>query len=185
MSRKLETELISGLGDEERFLLRVAAELDASLETLTTQELARLDAIRRGALQTADVPAVLPPRATSEQAKSLLADSAAQIPEEIRQQLDGIRARAMLKARAAQRESLATSLGQWLRLPRQFAVPAGAFASVSVLITTLALFTPSDTPEVLPVALSEDGMLIASAEELELYQNLEFYQWLVDNGLQN
>jgi len=38
---------------------------------------------------------------------------------------------------------------------------------------------------VLPVVLSEDGLLIASADELELYQNLEFYQWLADSGLQN
>lgn len=183
MSRELESDLISGLGDEERFLLRVAAELDASLETLAPRECARLDAIRRDALQRADLPAALPAPASSELARALLADSAEQIPEEIRNRLDGIRASAMQKARAAQRESPASRFWQWLRLPRQLAVPAGAFASVSVLVTTLALFTPAETPEVLPVALSEDGLLIASAEELELYQNLEFYQWLADNGL--
>lgn len=185
MNRELDADLINGLNDEERFVLRVAAELDASLEVMTPQDRARLDTARRTALQHAGGLDAVQTPAGSAHAKALLAGSAQQIPEEIRQRLDGIRANAMHRARAAQRQSVFSRRSRWLQLPRAFAVPAGAFASVSVLVTTLALFSPVETPEVLPVALSDDGVLIASAEELELYQNLEFYQWLADNGLQN
>jgi len=185
MSREFETDLTGGLSDEERFVLRVAAELDASLSVLTSLERAQLDAARHSALRHAGIDLATHASAPSAHARVLLTGSAEQLPSDIRQRLDDIRAQAMCKARATQRERSVPQIVQWLRMQRTFAVPAGAFASVCVLLTTLAIFTPSEIPDVLPVALSEDGLLIASAEELELYQNLEFYQWLADNGLQN
>lgn len=182
MSRELDADLIGGLSDEERFVLRVAAELDTSLGNLTPGQCARLDAARRDSLARVSVPGALNSSGHPALARTL-SDSAEQIPAEVRRRLDGIRAQAMLKARDAHKAESRNR--PWWRLPRQFAVPAGAFASVCMLVTTLALFTPGDVPDVLPVALAEDGLLITSADELELYQNLEFYQWLADNGLQN
>jgi hypothetical protein len=182
MSRELDADLIGGLSDEERFVLRVAAELDTSLGSLTIAQSARLDAARCRALERVIVQGAADSDGHPALARTL-SDSAEQIPSDVRRRLDGIRAQAMLKARDAQRAESRDR--PWWRLPREFAVPAGAFASVCMLVTTLALYTPGDVPEVLPVALSEDGLLITSADELELYQNLEFYQWLADNGLQN
>ncbi len=184
MERKVDSELMNGLSEDERFVLRVAAELDNSLGSLSAAERARLDAARRASLLRAGLESVGQSAAHSAFARAL-DESAERIPEDVRQRLDTIRDQAMAKARADRRSAqIAGTRFSW-RLPRAFAVPAGAFASVCVLVTTLALFSTSEVPEVLPVALSEDGLLIASADELELYQNLEFYQWLADNGLQN
>jgi hypothetical protein len=182
MSKELDAELTGGLSDEERFVLRVAAELDTSLSILTPAQRARLDAARRESLERVSVPVAAESDGHPALARTL-SDSAEQIPAHVRGRLDEIRAQTMLRARDAQRTE---SMGrQWWRLPREFAVPAGAFASVCMLVTTLAIYLPGDDPEVLPVPLSEDGLLITTADELELYQNLEFYQWLADNGLQN
>ncbi len=183
MEGQIDSELVNGLGEDERFVLRVAAELDNSLTSLSATERSRLDAARRASLLRAGLESVAQSAENSAFARAL-DESAERIPEEVRQRLDGIRAQAMARARADRHSAEAGPRFSW-RLPRGFAVPAGAFASVCVLVTTLALFSTSEVPEVLPVALSEDGLLIASAEELELYQNLEFYQWLADNGLQN
>lgn len=184
MERLNDPELMNGLSDEERFVLRVAAELDNSLGCLSAAERARLDAARRASLLRAGLESVGQPAAHSAFARAL-DESAERIPDDVRQRLDSIRAQAMARARADRRSTEAASRRLAWRLPRGFAVPAGAFASVCMLVTTLALFSTSEVPEVLPVALSEDGLLIGSADELELYQNLEFYQWLADNGLQN
>ncbi len=184
MERNVDSELMNGLSEDERFVLRVAAELDNSLGTLSAAERARLDEARRASLVRAGLQSVEHPQAQSAFARALN-ESAERIPEDVRQRLDTIRAQAMARARADRRSAEAASARFSWRLPRGFAVPAGAFASVCMLVTTLALFSTSEVPEVLPVALSEDGLLIASADELELYQNLEFYQWLADNGLQN
>jgi hypothetical protein len=184
MEGQIDSELVNGLGEDERFVLRVAAELDNSLTSLSATERSRLDAARRASLLRAGLESVAQSAENSAFARAL-DESAERIPEEVRQRLDGIRAQAMARARADRHSAEAAGTRFSWRLPRGFAVPAGAFASVCVLVTTLALFSTSEVPEVLPVALSEDGLLIASAEELELYQNLEFYQWLADNGLQN
>jgi len=184
MEREVGPELMNGLGGEERFLLRVAAELDNSLDSLSAAERACLDAARRATLVRAGLESVERPEAQSAFARAL-DEIAGRIPDDVRRRLDAIRAQAMARARADARSAEPASARFSWRLPRGFAVPAGAFASVSVLVTTLALFSTSEVPEVLPVMLSEDGLLIASADELELYQNLEFYQWLADSGLQN
>jgi hypothetical protein len=182
MGREFDADLKDGLGDEERFVLRAAAELDTSLGAITPAQRERLDLARRQSLAFVAAKIEGSPDEHPALARALT-DSADQIPAEVRLRLDGIRAQAMVKARAAQKAEY--SERPWWRLPRGFAVPAGAFASVCVLVTTLAIYSPGDVPDVLPVALSEDGVLITSADELELYQNLEFYQWLADNGLQN
>ncbi len=182
MSREFDAELTGGLSDEERFVLRVAAELDTSLASLTPAQCARLDAARRESLARVSVP-VAPDSGGHPALARTLSDSAEQIPADVRRRLDGIRAQAMLRARDAHKAESRDR--PWWRLPREFAVPAGAFASVCMLVTSFVIYSPGNVPEVLPVALSEDGLLITSADELELYQNLDFYQWLADNGLQN
>jgi len=184
MERESDSGLSNDLGEEERFVLRVAAELDNSLGSLTAAERVRLDAARRASLVRAGLESVEHSAAHSAFARAL-DESAERIPEDVRRRLDAIRGQAMARARSARRDTEITNAWFPWRMPRGFAVPAGAFASVGVLVTALTLFPSPQAPEVLPAALAEDGLLIASADELELYQNLEFYQWLADNGLQN
>jgi len=59
--------------------------------------------------------------------------------------------------------------GDWL-------IPAGAFASV--VATALALTLMVSAPEHGVARAADDLELISAGEELELYENLEFYQWL-------
>lgn len=110
-----------------------------------------------------------------------------QIPESVKLRLDGIRAEAMRKASESLDKANAEHKGsgwKWSRwAPQGFAVPASAFASICVLVTTLAIFIPSEPLETMPLAVAEDSLVLASEDEIELYENLEFYQWLADNGL--
>ncbi len=55
-------------------------------------------------------------------------------------------------------------------------VPAGALASV--VATVLALALTVSEPENGLARQVEDLDLLSAGEELELYENLEFYQWL-------
>lgn len=63
------------------------------------------------------------------------------------------------------------SAGDWL-------VPAGAFASI--VATAIALSLMVTDPENDLARELEDLDLLTAGEELELYENLEFYQWLED-----
>ena len=55
-------------------------------------------------------------------------------------------------------------------------MPAGALASV--VATVLALALTVSEPENGLARQVEDLDLLSAGEELELYENLEFYQWL-------
>jgi hypothetical protein len=62
--------------------------------------------------------------------------------------------------------------GDWL-------VPVGAFASV--VVTVLALTLMVAEPDNGLAREVDDLDLLTVGEELELYENLEFYQWLEDS----
>lgn len=79
--------------------------------------------------------------------------------------------------------------GVWRQLTARLkspliSVPAGAFATACVLVTVTALFNQITGQRGSEVA-DADVILFASSEEIELYDNLEFYLWLADNGLPN
>ncbi len=61
--------------------------------------------------------------------------------------------------------------GDWL-------VPAGAFASVVATAVALTLMVVEPGNRLAREA--DDLELLTAGEELELYENLEFYQWLQD-----
>ncbi|MES3007720.1 MAG: DUF3619 family protein [Pseudomonadota bacterium] len=175
-------------GSDERFVRRVAAMLDSSVETLPPHIEARLDSMRSTALTRVSEHAVF-----VQSAESILSgeEHVDGLPIAVRERLDGIRAQALQRA-ALTLEARSSSTGSRLAVSPQWAarlfgpglkVPAGAFASVCVLVTTLAVFTVRDAEDVIPPAMSEEGLVLASAEEIELYENLEFYQWLAENGL--
>ena len=177
----------TGAGDEEaRFLAKVVQTLDGSLVHLPVEIEERLRSARQAALLQA-------PQLDSEDSAAAsdfawaLESSEQQIPESVKLRLDGIRADAMRKASEALDNANAESKvsgWRWRRwAPRGFAVPASAFASICVLVTTLAIFNLSEPIETMPLAVAEDSLVLASEEEIELYENLEFYQWLADNGL--
>ncbi|MEE4375890.1 MAG: hypothetical protein V2J55_00030 [Candidatus Competibacteraceae bacterium] len=58
-------------------------------------------------------------------------------------------------------------------------IPAGAFATLAVAITTIFLWTAAPTPE--SDGLLEDLDLLSSIEDIEFYDELDFYLWLNDD----
>ena len=181
MSNELKGRLTKDLGEEERFLLRVAAVLDNSLQDLPPTVTERLDRARDAAmLRRQDVGRHEFAQQTIVQA---LNDSAGQLPPGIQGRLDTIRAKAMRRAHEVSGEKAVSRPG-WQERFSSLALPASAFASVCVLFVALAIFRQPEPQELMPELAADDGLLLASEAELELYENLEFYQWLADNGLQ-
>ncbi|MDO8271051.1 MAG: DUF3619 family protein [Gammaproteobacteria bacterium] len=167
---------------DERFAARVAAMLDSSIEGLPPHIEARLDSMRSTAL----VRVVGHDTFVRSAGLILSGEEAAEgLPPSVSARLDDIRAQALQRAaRQLEQSSHPAGWGVLARLLNpQLGIPVGAFASVCVLVTTLALFSVREPNEVVPVAMNEEGLVLASADDLELYENLEFYQWLADNGL--
>lgn len=58
-------------------------------------------------------------------------------------------------------------------------IPAGAFATLAVAITTIFLWTAAPTPE--SEEVFEDLDLLSSIDNIEFYDELDFYLWLNDD----
>jgi len=182
MEQEVSDNMIGDHDGDVRFASRVAAMLDSSIEGLPPHIEARLDSMRSTALAR-----LVGHDAFAQSAGLILSgeEVAEGLPPSVRERLDHIRAQALQRAtRQLEQKSQPAGGGTLTRLlnPR-LGIPAGAFASVCVLVTTFALFTVREPNEVMPVAMNEEGLVLASADDLELYENLEFYQWLADNGL--
>ncbi len=186
MEQRAQDTVIDDNGGEERFVSRAAAILNSSVEALPPHIEARLDGMRSAALgRVTDHDAFV------QSAGLTLAsgDSAEGLPVAVRARLDDIRAEALQRAARqlhSQPQRTVASLLAGLRarlLNPGLGIPAGAFASICVLLTTFAVFTARAPEEVLSVAMNEEGLVLASADDIELYENLEFYQWLAENGL--
>jgi hypothetical protein len=90
-------------------------------------------------------------------------------------QLEQARQRALLASTQRRRPRWTM---HWLtaRPARDWLVPAGAFASVVATIFALVIMVAE--PKNGLNREVEDLDLLTAGEELELYENLEFYQWL-------
>ena len=66
----------------------------------------------------------------------------------------------------------------------RFSIPVRVFATTCVIVTVVSLLTVFPDSAT-PLSLDEEISLIASADDLELYENLDFYMWLAENGLPN
>lgn len=182
MEREADGKMTGNLDSDERFAARVVAMLDSSIEALPPHIEARLNSMRSATLARAAGPDVFVRSA----GLILSSEEAAEgLPPSVSARLDDIRAQALQRAaRQLEQSSHPAGWGVLARLLKpQLGIPVGAFASVCVLVTTLALLTVREPNEVVPVAMNEEGLVLASADDLELYENLEFYQWLADNGL--
>ncbi len=104
------------------------------------------------------------------------------------EQVDGLDSATLLRLAQARRLALAAAVAprpRWRRMMRpssrpagDWLVPAGAFASV--LATAVALTLMVAEPGNGSAREMDDVELLTAGEELELYENLEFYQWLQD-----
>ncbi len=164
---------------DERFLRQVVSVLNNSLSELSLREMAQLNQARMAATTRQPV----------DMARELTM-SRGELPPDVTFRLDAIRAEALQRAQAQLRrgKSREASQGPLGRLFIGYGMPVSAFASVCVLVTALAVFNLRDNMreglDPLPLVVIEDSVLLASEEDIELYENLEFYQWLAENGLQ-
>lgn len=160
--------------DERQFVARVCAELDASLDRLSPGVRARLQADRQQALEringTAEGEAGLLAAVRSERP----ADAA--LSTDVQDRLDEIRRQALsrLPADKPRHSGWQTWLGNG------WPVAAGMVAASFVLVTAVTSFIDPGAEESL--LGEQDLLLVASAEDIELYENLDFYLWLAESG---
>lgn len=159
--------------------------LDRSALELDGEIVARLDAIRTQAMQR-------PVADTDSVDEELLVDTVLTgleeqpVPDFVSSRLDAMRAQAVDKYTAPMAKPAKPQLQTWLQnwLGEKFALSASMVATACVLVTVVSLVYVREGSEG-NLTLDDELTLIASAEDLELYENLDFYLWLDENGFAN
>lgn len=173
---------------EEQLLAEIRLRLDRSIESLEPGFAARLDAARESAVSLSPAQH----RQTSGNEDSLLIgsmldslDSSSELLPELENRLDQIRHQAM--ARLSERQESRgrrLSLSGWLEAARDFLFnsvnyPLGMVATACLTVTVVSVFYISSlTDSSMGVGAEEEILLLASADDIELYENLDFYLWL-------
>ena len=174
--------------DEDKFIADIRERLDRSIEDLEPTLISKLDSIREGALKLQSKSA------SSEQDEELLIDSILTrlddqpaLPDDVSRRLDQMRTEAVRRANTTPaQESLFGFAQNWLRdlVGNAFSIPVGMIATACLTITVVTLFYTSSDP-LNEFTVDEELLLVASAEDLELYENLDFYLWLEETGFEN
>ncbi len=171
--------------DEAVLLREICRHLDASIARLPLATKQRLDETRQAALLQ---KLQFDPNSAEGLASAVrreLDDSNSLAPD-IEARLDQIRLSAVAKFEQQQSkaiESRGFSLSAWLKSQAdsfKFAAHRGMLATACVMLTAITLFYVDSRPAG-TLTLEEEIGLIATAEDIELYENLEFYLWLADN----
>jgi hypothetical protein len=102
-----------------------------------------------------------------QEVKDLLEERSANLDRQTRQRMANIRATAL-------------SLGQEKPLP--FSIPfrwilAGSLSMATILVLALS-FWLNGSPDEIPVRNIEDFEILTSKEQIDTFQNVEFYRWL-------
>ncbi|KPJ90084.1 MAG: hypothetical protein AMJ53_14905 [Gammaproteobacteria bacterium SG8_11] len=106
-------------------------------------------------------------------AKSTLDDKAVSLDDDVCQRLQQARRVAVsAAANATQGSSPRANASKWL-------LPAGSFAALA-LVSSVVVYQFQAVQESSPVASIEDIPILTSPDELELYEELDFYQWLAE-----
>lgn len=171
---------------EEQFIAEVVARLERSTTDISPQFTTRLDQIRNNALSSTHVQTGIDDEPLVDSVLNTLEDNE-HLPPEIEQRLNQIRQSAIARtgsSRNANTASLFDRLREALvdRFATGFPIPASMFATACVMVTVVSLFYVSSQPGG-ELSLEEELSLLASADDIELYENLDFYLWLAENGI--
>lgn len=104
-------------------------------------------------------------------AKATLDENAA-VDDEVRQRLQQARQAAVRVATEALNQPSKSTPPRWL-------IPAGGLAAIGLVIG-ISILQIQSTRETSPMASIEDMPLLSAPEDLELYEELDFYQWLAE-----
>ncbi|GJM12322.1 MAG: hypothetical protein DHS20C12_07250 [Pseudohongiella sp.] len=171
--------------DEEKLIQEVCRYLDASIAQLPLLTQQHLTESRQAALLQ---KAHLGSQGVDELAHAVgkeLEDSSTLSPD-IEARLDQIRHNAVAKfeqQREQSSERSGFSLFSWIKSQVEsfnFDASAGMLATACVLVTAISIFYVNSRPTG-TLTLEEEIGLVATAEDIELYENLEFYLWLAEN----
>ena len=177
--------------EEEIFIRTICSQLDASVEQLGPLLTERLQQARQSAISRhVSLFAKDSSRAELLDDVRHVLDRTESLSPDINAQLDVARRLAVAELQR-RNESAFHRLNSRIQIAlsglldvSQFGRPAQRIATSCVLVTVVSLsyfsFRPAST-----LPLDEEIALIASTEDFELVENLEFYMWLAENGLPN
>lgn len=117
---------------------------------------------------------------------ALLQNTHSTLTPDIEARLDQIRHRAVAKFEQQQGKTMQSnrfSLSNWVTGQLDafnFPLSRGMLATACVMITAISIFYVNSRPAG-TLTLEEELGLIATAEDIELYENLDFYLWLAEN----
>jgi len=171
--------------DQTQIASLAAKSLDKSVTELDVAIKARLDESRQRALLIKQVSEPMDEglERIVEASKVSLDDSSHILTSEVSQRLDAIREQALtqpVKIGTPDAKSFTEYVRRFFTNLR-LAVPVSGFATAFVLVVVVSLVYQNSGPTG-SLFIDDDIVLFASADDIELYENLEFYQWLADNG---
>ena len=116
-----------------------------------------------------------------------------QIRQQLDQQSESLEGETLSRRRQARARAVEAGERKGFRLPDLNGLGGGAvlFASLSVLAVAVWLAVPTSTTHETPtlaevqVTSFDDLELLAASEELEFYENIEFYYWLETQDAQS
>lgn len=175
---------------DKQFIKAVRDRLEQSLLNLSPELDSRLNQMRADALHS-EFSKIQNKEATAmlADASGSLMDDPQVIGSEIEEKLNLIRKQAIaqLEGNSATREALLPRLSaRFVQLISIItsALPKPAFATACVLLSAVSLFYYIDSG-VTDIPIDSAQELIASVEDIELYENLDFYLWLAENDFPN
>lgn len=167
--------------DETILIEKICRHLDASIAHLPEPIEEGLNAGRQAALLQVSH---LAPQDAPELTRAV--DDYSTLSPDIEARLDQIRHSAVAKYEQQLNrspESRSFSLGEWIKSQADsfnFGARTGMLATTCVLLTAISIFYVNSRPTG-TLTLEEEISLVATAEDIELYENLEFYLWLAEN----
>jgi hypothetical protein len=171
--------------DEEVLVQKVCRHLDASIAHLPQSiEQFLVESRQAALLQNAHLSSQ--DAAGLAQAVSRELDDHSALSADIEARLDQIRHSAVARFEQRQEKTTETSrftLSAWIKTQFasfNFTAPAGMLATTCVMVTAISIFYVNSRPAG-TLTLEEEIGLVATAEDIELYENLEFYLWLAEN----
>jgi len=172
--------------NDDLFLREICRHLDASIAHLPLSVSQQLDASRQAALtQTVHLDAP-DTEGLAQSVRQEFAEGSEQLPADIEARLDQIRHSAVARFEELQRtpaQSSRFSMSAWIKSQLNsfnFGASAGMLATACVMITAISIFYVNSRPAG-TLTLEDEIGLVATAEDIELYENLEFYMWLSEN----